>query len=38
MLDLSMEEIVELNQVKMNTVKSRLKRGRDLLRKYLEKE
>jgi len=36
-LDLSMEEIVELNHVKMNTVKSRLKRGRDLLRKQLEK-
>ncbi|XID90660.1 RNA polymerase sigma factor [Paenibacillaceae bacterium WGS1546] len=36
-LDLSMEEIVELNQVKMNTVKSRLKRGRDLLKKQLEK-
>ena len=37
-LDLSMEEIVEINQVKMNTVKSRLKRGRDHLRKSLEKE
>jgi len=37
-LDLSMEEIVELNHVKMNTVKSRLKRGRDLLKKYLEKQ
>ncbi len=36
-LDMSMEEIVELNQVKMNTVKSRLKRGRDLLKKHLEK-
>lgn len=35
-LDLSMEEIVELNQVKMNTVKSRLKRGRDLLKKNME--
>lgn len=35
-LDLSMEEIVELNQVKMNTVKSRLKRGRDLLKKQLD--
>jgi RNA polymerase sigma-70 factor (ECF subfamily) len=37
-LDLSMEEIVEINQVKMNTVKSRLKRGRDHLKKSMEKE
>lgn len=36
-LDMSMEEIVEANQVKMNTVKSRLKRGRDLLKKNMEK-
>lgn len=36
-LDMSMEEIVEMNQVKMNTVKSRLKRGRDLLKKHMEK-
>lgn len=36
-LDLSMEEIVEINNVKMNTVKSRLKRGRDMLKKTLEK-
>ncbi len=37
MLDMSMEEIVEMNHVKMNTVKSRLKRGRDLLKKHMEK-
>ncbi|MFC4303106.1 RNA polymerase sigma factor [Cohnella boryungensis] len=36
-LDMSMEEIVEFNHVKMNTVKSRLKRGRDLLKKHLDK-
>lgn len=36
-LDMSMEEIVEINHVKMNTVKSRLKRGRDLLKKHMEK-
>lgn len=36
-LDMSMEEIVEANQIKMNTVKSRLKRGRDLLKKHLDK-
>ncbi|MFC5404498.1 RNA polymerase sigma factor [Cohnella soli] len=36
-LDLSMEEIVELNNVKMNTVKSRLKRGRDMLKKTLDR-
>ncbi|TFE22841.1 RNA polymerase sigma factor [Cohnella luojiensis] len=36
-LDMSMEEIVDMNQVKMNTVKSRLKRGRDLLKKHMEK-
>lgn len=36
-LDMSMEEIVEANQVKMNTVKSRLKRGRDLLKKNMDK-
>jgi RNA polymerase sigma-70 factor (ECF subfamily) len=35
-LDMTMEEIVEKNQVKMNTVKSRLKRGRDLLKKSME--
>jgi RNA polymerase sigma-70 factor (ECF subfamily) len=35
MLDMSMEEIVASNQVKMNTVKSRLKRGRDLLKKNM---
>jgi RNA polymerase sigma-70 factor (ECF subfamily) len=36
-LDMSMEEIVEINHAKMNTVKSRLKRGRDLLKKHMEK-
>jgi RNA polymerase sigma-70 factor (ECF subfamily) len=36
-LDMSMEEIVEANQVKMNTVKSRLKRGRDLLKKNMDR-
>ncbi|WP_256761689.1 RNA polymerase sigma factor [Cohnella sp. WQ 127256] len=36
-LDMSMDEIVEINHVKMNTVKSRLKRGRDLLKKNMDK-
>jgi len=36
-LDMSMDEIVEMNNVKMNTVKSRLKRGRDMLKKQMDK-